>query len=401
MRIKTSLLFAVSALCVANPALAKIGDPIEVSDNVELDITANVVTRLEIVDQDNALRPANALTVRGRLGAELRARGFAIFAEGEATGALIDDFNDTLPRNGVEPFSVVADPENIELNQVHVSYKVKGSGVTLGRQKLNHANQRFLGSVSWRQNEQTFDAVRGELAAGKFKFDAAYAISQRTIFGARSPNEFFDGDFVFLKGDYDGAAIDVSVFSYLIDYETRLAFSSDTVGVTAALKVPGTPLSVTGTYATQSDAGANPVDFSADYIAAEVGAGLAGFNFAAGYEELGSDGGVAAFQTPLATLHAFNGWADLFLVTPAAGLRDYYGKVTKKIEIGGLPALNATVLYHEFEADVGGANYGSEWNAALGFKVDGIGFLLKYANYNADSFGVDTEKFWLQMAVGF
>lgn len=401
MRIKIKLLIAASMLCTATPALAKVGDPIKVSDNVELDITANVVTRLEIVDEDNALRTANALTVRGRLGVELRANGFAVFAEGEATGAIVDDFNDTLPRNGVEPFSVVADPENIELNQVHVSYKVKGTGATLGRQKINHANQRFLGSVSWRQNEQTFDAVRGEVVADKFKLDATYSISQRTIFGARSPNEFFDGDFVFLKGDYDGSALDVSVFSYLIDYDTRLAFSSNTYGVSAALKVPGTPLSVTGTYATQNEAGANPINYSADYIAAEVGAGIAGFNLAAGYEELGSDGGVASFQTPLATLHAFNGWADLFLVTPAAGLRDYYGKLTKTIEIDGLPALNASVLYHEFEADVGGANYGSEVNAALGFKLDKVGILLKYANYSADTFGVDTEKFWLQMAVGF
>ncbi len=43
-----------------------------------------------------------------------------------------------------------------------------------------------------------------------------------------------------------------------------------------------------------------------------------------GYELLGSDDGVAAFQTPLATLHKFNGFADQFLVTPAGGLQDIY-----------------------------------------------------------------------------
>ena len=32
--------------------------------------------------------------------------------------------------------------------------------------------------------------------------------------------------------------------------------------------------------------------------------------------------GAQAFQTPLATLHAFQGWADVFLNTPRDGLRD-------------------------------------------------------------------------------
>ena len=41
-----------------------------------------------------------------------------------------------------------------------------------------------------------------------------------------------------------------------------------------------------------------------------------------GYELLGSDGVTVAFSTPLATLHAFEGWADKFLATPAAGITD-------------------------------------------------------------------------------
>ena len=40
-----------------------------------------------------------------------------------------------------------------------------------------------------------------------------------------------------------------------------------------------------------------------------------------GFERLEGNGTVA-LQTPLATLHAFNGWADKFLSTPANGLRD-------------------------------------------------------------------------------
>ncbi len=406
MRIKTTLLFAASTLAAATltaatPAFAQDIEPIMVSENVSLDISGNARLRYEHVSQDNAVADADALTLRGRLGATLSSGGFSALVEGEGTVALIDDFNDTIPSNGIEARSVVADPDSLELNRAQISYMVDGNGATLGRQRINHANQRFLGAVGWRQNEQTFDAVRGQFAVDKFSLDAAYSNSQRTIFGSESPNSSFDGDFVFLKGDYDGAALDVSVFSYLIDYDTRLAFSSDTYGLSAAFKVPGTPIMVKGSYAAQTDAGANPVNYSADYFFGEVGGSIAGLNLSAGYEELGSDDGVAAFQTPLATLHAFNGWADLFLATPATGLRDYYGKASKKFTIAGLTTFTATIVYHEFDADFGGASYGSEIDAALGFKIGKVGMLVKYANYNADAFGVDTEKLWVQAGISF
>ena len=396
MRIKTTLLVAASVLGVATPAHAEILEPIKVSENVTLDIIGDALLRVETVDQDNGLSSAEGFTLRGRLGTEFRTGGFSLLVEGEGTLHLVDNYNDTIPSNGIEPYPVIADPESLELNRAQISYMVDGDGVTIGRQRINHGSQRFVGAVAWRQNEQTFDAVRGQFGLGKFNFDATYSLSQRTIFGSESPNSSFDGDFIFLKADYDGAAVDISAFSYLLDYDTRLAFSSDTVGIDASLKIPGTPLTVKGTYATQSEAGLNPTAYDADYFFGELGASVGGFTLALGYEELGSDGGVAAFQTPLATLHKFNGWADLFLVTPAAGLRDYHGSISKKLTIPGVTTFTATVVYHEFEADFGGANYGSEFDAALGFKSGEVSFLVKYANYDADGFGVDTEKFWFQ-----
>ena len=41
-----------------------------------------------------------------------------------------------------------------------------------------------------------------------------------------------------------------------------------------------------------------------------------------GYELLGSDDGLKAFATPLATLHKFQGWTDKFLGIPAGGIAD-------------------------------------------------------------------------------
>jgi hypothetical protein len=404
MRAKFCLLVAVSSLAWAAPALAAPGDPITVAEGVTFDPILAARLRFEAVDQANFPNSADALTIRARVGGELKASGFSFLAEGEGTLALADDYNDTLPGNGVEPFPVVADPENLELNRLQVSYMKDGTGVTVGRQRIILDNARFVGNVGWRQNEQTFDAVRGQAKFGPVSLDATYSISQRTVFGVDSPNEHFDGDLILLNAGVKLPVVEAKAFAYLLDYDTRLAFSSQTYGAlaTAGFDIPAVgKLTALVSLAKQSDYGANPVAYDAEYINAQLGLALFGFGLTAGYEELGSDGGVAAFQTPLATLHAFNGWADLFLTTPPRGLRDYYAGISRSIGVPFLPGLKADLTYHEFDSDFGGLEYGHEWDASLGFKLGPVGLLAKYANYQSEGFAVDTEKFWLQAEVNF
>ena len=394
---------ALLASASAVPAMAAPGDPIAVRDGITIDPIIAARLRYESVDQDNALRNADALTARLRAGAEVKVEGFSLLLEGEGTAALIDDYNDTLLRNGVEPYSVVADPETLELNRAQIAYSTGATTITAGRQRIVLDDARFVGNVIWRQNEQTYDAVRLTSKAGPVSIDATYAGSQRTVFGNHSPNEHFDGDMVFLNSGVKLAQIDVKAFAYLIDYDDRIAFSSQTYGLMSKGSIPlgSLALNFMARAATQSDYKDNPASYSAPYFNGELGASVAGFSLAGGYEELGSDEGVAAFQTPLATLHAFNGWADLFLTTPATGLRDYYARVGKAIPVPGLATFNATLVYHQFDSDFGSIDYGSEWDAQIGLNVGSIALLAKYANYNAKSFAVDTEKFWLQAELNF
>ena len=398
-----------AALAISVPAQAKAGDPVKVSEDLTIDPIIDGLLRYEHVDQDQIDRDADALTMRMRAGAEVRSHGFAVLAEAEGTLAIIDDYNDTIPGNngylGAEPYSVVADPESIELNRLQLSWSGKPGSLTVGRQRIILDNARFVGNVGWRQNEQTFDAVRGQAKFGPVMIDATYAMSQRTIFGSESPNSHFDGDFAFIQAGVDLKGLKIKGFAHLIDYDTRLAYSSQTYGVLASGSVPlgdKFKLEASATYARQSDFGQSPLNYSADYIQGELGFSLAGFGVKAGYEELGSDDGIAAFQTPLATAHAFNGWADLFLSTPADGLQDLYGGLSKSLgNAGPLKGLKAMVIYHEFDSDTGGFDYGSEWDAQLGFNVANYAVLLKYANYNAKDFGTDTEKFWVQLGFKF
>lgn len=394
---------AAASLAVASPALAAPAET-DAADRVEIKPILDARLRYETVDQ-GAL-DADALTFRLRAGAEARLGRFSILAEGEGTLAPVNDYNafpfaidDSQRRPG---HAVISDPQNIELNRIQLQYRSKDASLTIGRQRINLDDQRWVGSVGWRQNEQTFDAVRGEVKLGPVAMDLAYAISQRTIFGEDSgPRSDIDGDFIFAGLGSKLGPLQGKLFTYLIDYDESfaLANSSQTYGGFLSGTLPvgkSTKLTFRGSYARQSDYGDNPFDYAADYWSFEAATKLAGFNIAGGWEQLGSDNG-RAVQTPMATLHKFNGWADLFLTTPAAGLEDAYVSIGRTFD-GPKPlaGLAANISFHQFDSAAGDVEYGTEWDASIGFRLGKLPLLLKYARYDASDFGTDTRKFWLQ-----
>ena len=110
------------------------------------------------------------------------------------------------------------------------------------------------------------------------------------------------------------------------------------------------------------------------------------------WERLDGDARDGQFNTPLATLHKFNGFADLFLATPAAGLEDNYLSVSKKIS-----GVKCSAVYHQFNADTGGLDYGGEFNFVASYPVTKrLTVSAKYANFNRDGMAPaafqDTEK---------
>ena len=274
---------ALCALTASQPVLAAPGDPVKVADGVTLDPIVDARLRYEGVDTPTL--DADALTLRLRAGAELKsASGLSILAEGEATLALVDHYNafafaiaDSQRRTG---HAVVADPMNGELNRLQVQYKGKALTLTAGRQRINFDDQRFVGSVGWRQNEQTFDAVRAEAKAGPLSLDATYAISQRTVFGVDAgPRTAYQGDFVFLGAGAKLGPVQAKAFAYLLDYDLNeqagaLATTNadtQTYGVRAVAPLAlskAAKLTLTASYARQMDWKDNPQDYAADYLAA-------------------------------------------------------------------------------------------------------------------------------------
>jgi hypothetical protein len=404
----TAWLLSVLALgtAVAAPDAARTAPGEPGPDRVQLTPIVEARLRYEGVSQGNL--DAEAVTLRLRAGAEARLGPFSLLAEAEATVAPGNDYNAFAfpgPPGGQRrpQFAVVADPENAELNRLQLQYRFRDGAITLGRQRINLDDQRWVGSVGWRQNEQTFDAIRAEARLGPVGVDLAYAISQRTVFGVdagvRSAlgGQFLIGNLSARLGPVQGR-----LFAYLLDYDEAffLANSSQTFGGTLGGSFPlgrGNTLNLRASHARQRDFGRNPFDYSAAYWAVEGGAGISGFTLAGGWERLGSDNGHAV-QTPMATLHKFNGWADLFLVTPPSGLDDSYVSIARRFDgVRAFPGLTASLAWHRFDSATGNIRYGSEWDASLGFRLGPFSVLLKYADFNARRFGSDTRKVWLQL----
>jgi hypothetical protein len=364
--------------------------------------------RLESVDQQPFADDALASTLRSLLNYRTREwHGWSLFAEADNNTVLGDDEAYSSTTNGITDRPVVADPEYTEINEAYVQFKTGALTGVAGRQRITLDDQRFVGNVAWRQNEQTYDAItfKGSPLQG-VQLHYSWIANVNRVFGpdegAQAAN--FHGAMHALNGRADfGKAGTLTGFGYLFDIENAPALSSQTFGLqwagTHALTATA-KLNWTAAYANQREGGDNPSDYSATYYHLEGGVRRGAIGLKAGYEVLGGDDTPNhAFQTPLATLHAFQGWADKFLTTPAGGVADLYIGAN-----GNLGPVALQIVWHDFEAEAFSQDYGSEWDASAAYKFGAkknYEALLKFADYQSDGFATDTTKVWVQIAATF
>ena len=365
--------------------------------------SGNVRLRYEQVDQDNALKDADALTIRTRLGYQTGTlAGFSGFVEFEdsRTVAGVDDYNDTQGKN--TDTSVVADPETTELDQAYLQYQFEAVTAKLGRQVIVYDNQRFVGHVGWRQDRQTFDAFRvNYIAIPDLSIDYAYLDQRNRIFAQERDLPANDH---LLNVGYQTPVGKLSGYGYFLEVDDNTDNALNTLGLrfSGSQALSEVTLSYGLEYATQeADNGATT--FDADYYKLDAGIGVMGMTLGLAYEVLGSDDGNYGFSTPLATLHAHNGWADQFLGTPAVGLTDLIISVK-----GALASGTWAVAYHDFDADdaqPGVSDLGSEIDLAFTVPIaEHYTAGIKYAAYSAGDVSagkVDTDKLWLTLSAAF
>ncbi len=361
----------------------------------------NLRLRHETVDDEAFMRDAEADTLRVRAGLRFRiGDAWSLLLEGEgvaANGAYNSGANGRLDR------PVVLDPEGAELNQAVIGWRGERATAAFGRQRVQLDNQRFVGNVGWRQNEQTFDAASFEARpVPEITVRWSWIDRVHRVAGDRALSPLArerDLDTVLANLAWTRGNQSLIGYAYLHEDQDVAADSSNTFGLRWTGKT--TIGDVAGSWALelaqQRDGSGNPIDFSHRYMLIEPFVVLGGVTLRAGRESLAGDGS-HALQTPLATLHAFDGWDDRFLVTPPDGLVDRYAAVNGQAPFFANHPLAWQIAWHRFDAEHGSRDYGREWDASLAMPLaDKLQLLLKIADYRSDGFGLDSRKLWLQL----
>jgi len=360
----------------------------------------DIRARYEFGDVDG-LDPSHAFTLRERLGLQTQEwNGFSAFIEGEFTQAAIDDYNGGAP--GVNPLvagnTVIADPESNELNQAYLQYKGFDTVFKAGRQRIIYDNSAFIGNVGWRQNEQTFDAFSfNNTSIAGLTLQYAYINQVNRIFGSEATG--FAGDIGSnihaLNASYTGiAGYTLGGYAYLMDFDDVNVFDGNTYGAYAKTKHLG--LDLYGEIAFQNDAGVagNDDSWYAHTTAAKT--------FGTQTVTLGMEHLSAGFRTPLATLHAFNGFADAFLGQRATGatggLTDVYLSHSMPIFWG----MKWTNTLHAFGDNELSTGRGWEYDSVLVKKFDEHFLAIaKLGHFETESALPTTTRFSLELNYSF
>ena len=366
--------------------------------------------RYDHIDQDGFPDTSTALTLSARASVEWTPSDWLSgLIEVEGVGAIIDDFSDLPGPNLDKP--LIPDPDHLDINRLQIQADLgRGSFVTLGRQTLRIDDQRFLGMAPFRQNTRSYDAVRiSARTQSTHTFQAGYIAKVNRPLGNRTALGEFDSDSWFGNANFQTPLGRVGVFHYALDLETGLdanrnrTLSSQTSGVRFDGRYHRSNLKFDfeASYAHQSDFADNPLNYSADYYLLDVKTFIGNLEASLRHEVLGS-GGAQAFQTPLASLHKFQGEADVFLSTPINGIADT--SVALKYNggtFGLLKDITPTVRLHQFEADRGGATYGQEIDFVLQAKLADFKLKLTLADYRADTFASDRQRVFASISKRF
>ena len=373
--------------------------------------------RYEYADvKNNGVSSAKAFTVRTAVG--VNAELFGV----EGLGAQIQMMNVSNfgwvdkyapERTG---YDKIVDPSQTRVTQANVSYTVDGFTAIVGRKMVTLDNHRFIGNVGWRQMPQTYD-LAAVIYNGieNLSLLGAYVNRVHTV----KKDDYVNTNSVLLHASYKVMPeLTVTAYDYMI------ASFADHIGLrlTGKTDMNGIKVNYTAEVAKQTDAtmevdNSGKPDQDATYYNLNVEVNYNGIIAGVGYEVLGADdenkAGSSEFYTPLSTLHAMNGWADVFL----NGTGTSYGLTDTTIKLGYNAGEYGKLvgIYHIFKSDDKSYDYGTEFDIAYNYKiVKNLGFLLKAAFFKGDdkvpaaagnnnvlANGWDVTKYWIQLDYKF
>ncbi len=270
-----------------------------------------------------------------------------------------------------------------ELNQLWLGYSHEDWGKgKLGRQIYTLDDHRFIGHVGWRQNIQTYDSITGSFTrVPNLVLNAFYIDQVLTPAGGTNDLQAFG-----VNASYKfGTHLTATAFLYDMEGQDNRAQSNRSFGVRAhgSHQFENVQFKYTASFVSQSNNNQNLVSYDANYWAGDLTFSFTGFDIGAGLEIL-----EPGFRTPLATLHKFNGFADVFVASSGTGiphgLMDFYLSAGTKIPLGTERVIPFKVIFHQFEPESGSGDYGDEVDLVVTYSISKhLGGTLKYGMYNS------------------
>jgi hypothetical protein len=420
------MLFEVSRACriaAATLGLCLVAAPSRAADTLADAIVGgkfdlDLRYRFEYVDQDSFAKKAHASTLRAYFGYGTDSwHGLSMYGAVQGVKSIgFEGYNSTI--NGHTKYPVVADPETIDIDQLYLQYASPWDTTgKVGRQRIIYDNHRWIGNVGFRQNEQTYDALRFiNTSIPNLTLDYDFLKKALRIYGPNGVPGPNDGiapmNSHLFHAEYKGfKPVTIVGYAYLLDFTrtasaayqpTNASASSASVGLRLTGEYPideDWKALYTGECARQTDYADNPKSFGLNYYFVEGGAGFGPVSGRLGYEVLEGNG-TSAVQMPLATLHAFQGWADQLLTTPPDGVQDLMVTLA-----GSYQGFKLTGVYHDFDFQRVDGDIGHEWDAMLSRTFyDHYTVELKVADYIADNDTVaalHTLKAWASLIVNY
>lgn len=375
----------VDAVAVVSPdaSVAAPPPPVMPQDSASVILGGKLIfemrPRYESVDQTGIINEASSATLRTRLGWEtLPWHGIKALIEFEDVSQIgTEDYNTTL--NGKTLFPVVADPDVTEINRAQLTWS-NGPNLTVvaGRQRINLDDQRFVGGIAWRQDEQTFDGVKIDFGVQKLRGSYTFFNRVNRIFAEALD---WEGDSHLLNLNYAiSEPLKLQAFYYDLDFggtgksAANLTAARNASTATTGGRVSGKiwagliGVSYGLTLAQQKDTGANPVKVDLGFSSAELIGAFDIYTVRLGYE-VAEGNGVRNFVAPLGTAHAFQGWADAFEINAPTSLPN--GVEDLNLTVNLRPRwrkdhffnMDFTFRYHDFQTERTGVDIGTELNA--------------------------------------
>jgi hypothetical protein len=363
------------------------------------DVGASARLRHEAADSAALAHSSGGLTLGIDVYASYEpADDVTVFGQVEAVIDLAGRYDDGEGAPEMRP--VIADPGRVSVDQFFVEYRPPAASLRLGRQRILHGEQRFVGAADFRQTGQSFDALRAQFSAPLGgTIDLSYIAAIKRPLGPRGDDATTSGTGLLATAEVSTPIGTLAAFGYALDFSNApgrprmQGGRSTTYGIAIDGERGDSAFSVewSASFAVQYD---RPSRTAARYVKTQLGTRRSGGSVSVRYERLG--GGAAPFSTPLGTNHAFQGFAGVFLTTPPDGVEDLSVNLgSPPVDALGLSRIAVRGSLHDFGAADTRQHYGREFDLALFASWRGYRLSIERAGYRSDGFGADLTRWWL------